>query len=561
MIKVMTELPDVYESITRPVALQVSRALLRALELPDTIQVLFPGGTEEALQPGSQANFKGEVSGFGSDSRLKIELTENTIEDRVLNTATLQKENVVVFYDPELDVRVWPVYSGTELQFQFEFRAPNRVLAKRFRDEITTRSAMLRRELMFEFNYRYLFPRQFLKLLHHVYTLRENVAGYGDTYNEWMSNHLSLKATNVASADGRNVELAIAETQTTVPGFFDFAAIVEPEQKDKETGTWTVTFNYSVTFDKIIAIAMQYPLSVHNQLIDFDYQASPIVHGFATDPYKGRRIPSSSRNDFDKLSVLYDGSLLEREPVITVPENDPWRPKFVPPATKDVLLALLQITPEDRRTLVNLDELGEYGFESPILEYVKASYRGLTRYGHSMFHVELFEGQTSIHHSKVEIDSDLNFFSKEDLDLRKVYHLRISVITDLFVLTPDARELLRQYGCAALKILGNLQLSIHGRVLDTPLMNGCLLPRREFDQIADFLRDKLYIAGHNYPHLLNVRYVHNTVGNYTIVAQRRGNYHGIDVGQKARDAAAKRAAETERATGANAGTTLPECNC
>ena len=43
------------------------------------------------------------------------------------------------------------------------------------------------------------------------------------------------------------------------------------------------------------------------------------------------------------------------------------------------------------------------------------------------------------------VDEDLNIYNEVTLDYRKVYHVRLSIVTDLSLLTPDALDRLRKH--------------------------------------------------------------------------------------------------------------------
>ncbi len=150
MPRVATEIPTTYEAILRPVVLEISRQLAVLLNLPQDISILFPGDAEEAAQHNSTLEKDGNASKFKYNQRFRVQFSENVVEDRVLATAVYQDENIPVFLDKKLAVKIKPVYSATELVLSYTYRAENRAEARKFRDDILMRTAMLRAENLHE---------------------------------------------------------------------------------------------------------------------------------------------------------------------------------------------------------------------------------------------------------------------------------------------------------------------------------------------------------------------------------------------------------------------------
>ena len=67
--------------------------------------------------------------------------------------------------------------------------------------------------------------------------------------------------------DGSKPTLVISERQLPVLGWFG-EIVVSKLGKDDESPTYTVTFDYNVQYQRIIGFVIDYPLMVHNQLLD-----------------------------------------------------------------------------------------------------------------------------------------------------------------------------------------------------------------------------------------------------------------------------------------------------
>ena len=548
MPRVATEIPETYEAIIRPVALEVVRAVCRFMNLQDGVTILFPGASEEAPMTGTTLDSDNpNPSTFGHGSRVRVEVSEQVVEDRVLTTAVHQVENLPIFLDPEIGVLIKPIYSGTELVLGFSYRADSRVAARKFRDQALLRTSSMAKENMHEISYHYAFPAVFIRLLKQIWTMREAVAGYDESFDEWMVKYLDERATNVATLTGQSSSLAIAETQVCPWGYFsDFNAIPEPESKDKESGTWFVNFEYRITFDKVVACAAEWPLVVHNQLIPFPWREKPNASGSLIDPDRRDRAPSRSRRAFDIHTNIYTDWCKKKVGGITIPEYDDYEPASIFPNTTTVAMMMMQVDADDPHAVINLGELGDYSMDPEVLEFLRLESPYINHLGASVFHVGLYAGRHPMPDGSL-VASELDVRSVDPMHLRHRYHLRIALMCDLFELTSEAATRLRNAGPACVKILSALQWNLMGNAIIPKLVAGRIVSREDFNEIA------LRINRLKYPRHNGLEHVMFTVGNYLITTNRSSEY--------ALDEAGRRSAGTGGSTSTSSGgDPIPGCD-
>jgi hypothetical protein len=167
-----------------------------------------------------------------------------------------------------------------QMEINITYRADSRVEAHRFRTDILQRFAEGRNDYFHELDYHYTIPYDQMQLLKDIHTLRESNAGYGEDFETWVNNHISPRATNIATQIATQKKVAIREKQISPMGFFDFVGTVEPAQKDREGATMNTTFQYTLTYDQVQACVIVYPLTVHGQLIPDRYYAKPNPSGY-----------------------------------------------------------------------------------------------------------------------------------------------------------------------------------------------------------------------------------------------------------------------------------------
>lgn len=540
MPRIVANVPQTYENIIRPVSIDIARQVAKMLYLPADIRVLMPGAAEVALFPNTElgANPTGNPTTFGHNERLMLEVVENPVEDRILTTAVHQKENLPFFIDPNLGVKMYPVYSGTELSFNFTYRAESRTTARRFRNDLLAHTAAMRQEILHEISYYYHVPYVFLHLLKHVHELRERVAGYDETFDKWVQDHISGNATTITDQIGENQALAIAEFQNLGMGVFQFIGTTEPEEKDKEGGTYNVMFGYRVIFDQVISAVAEWPLLVHQSLVDHQWRSTPWASGELTDPNRRRRAPSLSRHAFDYFSNVFTNPCKELlMDGYVIPNYDEWRPSFVIPNTSTLFVAMLGLDPTAPGTLFELmGDLDGYQLNPELRDFLIKEAPFMTSKATSIFDLRLYEGDYPMDDGMLSVSTpDLIVLSNAKMDLRKTYHVRLSLVNDLFTLSPGAWERLRAGGKAALQILNCLQFKLLGKAFEPKLLGGYLIPNADLRFIAQRINDL------KVPHKGGLEHVMLTLNDVVIVTHR----------------SSENVADQERSGGAEAGPADP----
>lgn len=518
MPRTATEVKETIESITRPVVYEVLRQLYPLLNLPGQTSLMIPGMVESAPNIGSTLGFSGDPNSFRYKGQLRVEVTETFIEDSVLATAIQRLEHEPIFHDPKLGVRIVPIYSATQMTLTCQYRAPNRVMAERFRDEALMRTAMLRQENLHDFHYHYSLPDSYNKLLRVIHTMRETVAPYGEDFDTWFGNHVTGRATNLTTQIGTQSQVAIAEHQIAAIGWFDFTAAPEPAVKEQDTGPYNLQFTYTLNYDKVIGCTMQWPLMVHNQIIDETYRFTPNASGVQINPDRRLRRPSLTRHALDFFTDQHM-PLANRNKGFVIPEYDDWIPNGVHPSTASVLTIMLEVTLTDPREVVSLYELGDYEIDPEILIFLRGEAPWLNQYGESVIHLTLYRDGDPLDDGSLVIDEDLNVRSRIDLDPRERYHLRVEVITDLTLLTASALKRLRENGAVCLKILLSLQERLTGCTALPTLVGGQIVSKTDLLKWAD----KINQGKCKLTNVVDYRML--TVGNYLVTAHRR-SAHG-----------------------------------
>lgn len=450
-VSINLPLSDILQTVERPVVFDVIRKLQDNLQISSKTQIRFYGEDAKAMQYNSGIT-KDEHSDnlWPHTPNLTIDVEEDHDPDRLLSTAVKGGENPPIFFDAALDTIIRPVYSSSIVKIHFTYKAADKNEATKWRNEIRTRYSMLRDIFMHDITYSYHLPEAYIAILKEIYRLRENIAGYGDTFEYWLTSRMTNRATLLTNQSGEHAFWAIAEDQNRIQGQFDFEGMPDKPAREDEPNLWATTFTYQFRYDKPINSSMVYPLVIHQQVLSTKYRYDTTVrsyqsriNSFSTSLGKLKEFEQDVR---DLTSLSNKG--------LNIPSFDGFSPRTIPTATVRVATMLACITPEDKRTLLSLKNLPEFNLRQEIIDWLAAGeYQYICQPYGSIIQLHYYEDERIQEQENIDIDANLNVSATKDFDLRKTHRIRMSLVANLNFLSFDAlRRLRRNPAVAALLI-------------------------------------------------------------------------------------------------------------
>ena len=140
--------------------------------------------------------------------------------------------------------------------------------------------------------------------------------------------------------------------------------------------------------------------------------------------------------------------------------------------------------------------------------------------GLSIFNLSLYRN-IYIVNNYLTVDSDLNVNTIGDLSLRNYYHLRLSIVTDLSLLSQDALDRLRNNGDALEIILRYLDPNAADMI---NILYNNYVTKQNLNDIIDYLNKAIMSKG-DWQHR-----GFNTVETLFITAHKESNY-ASDIGR------------------------------
>lgn len=457
MPMVSVELPESAMAITRRVATDVITQLIANTGIRDAqLSLSYNGNTEVAkLFNGSVASWgnnanQEDTAIFNQHGKVKISVSDEYDDELYSTMQTNRKEYPLLFSDRELRMYMRANYVPMVMRISVEYRAPDLQSMQSWRDGIRRKISVGQSMFTHELNYEFGMPPAFLMIINEVHKLRETKAPYGETFRTYFDARISNKFTLLTTLAGKEHHPAFVEKQMNVLGVFDFT--VPPEKQKGEGATQTVSFDYIVKYEKPIEMQLEYPTVVHNSLLPAKFRPRE------NDRLYSKMAGSKSWTNMNMDTIRLDQDVYyEAWEGIRIPHFDEWTPKFEPfIGSRNLMHALVGIDAADPTLVLDLKDLGDYQIKPLYIDFLKRHHAKLSIPYLNVFNVCMYEDDVVMPEESVLIDSDLIVRYRIPLNLRKTYRVRISIMTDLSLMTDIAINDLLNDPEVCLDVLGAL---------------------------------------------------------------------------------------------------------
>jgi len=507
MPKIIQPIPDVTDSVTRPVTFDILRRLFKDLGMSTKTLIFFPDTTGVGKQPGTSIDAQNkDVATFPHASQVVVEVDEVYEHSSLLAIAVFRPEHPFIMRDDDLEVGIKPVYTYCETSLSFKYTARDKSEAMRWRDDFRGRIAMMRDDYLMNIKYYYLYPLAFLEILKEIHRLREETAGYGDDYEKYFREHVTPKTTKLVNQAGYEGRLAVAEGQKRVIGWWDVDGMPEQGSKEGEGETWTISMTFKFAYQRPIECAMMYPLVIHNQMVDQKFRNGEKPYRL-TDTEDSHSLSTSQFAYFEAGNAVSKFNTL---PGVAIPDYDEFSPSNIIPGTMRLFTVLITIDQTNPLLLFNLKDLGEHQLDPSVIKYLEADHMNLHRPRWSLINVSLYQGPALMNEKFLRIDKDLNVYSTEPLNLRAYHHVRVSIVTRLSDLPPEVIDKARDHGDTVIKIIDAGNPDVKDRCGLPKLVNGNYISRREMERVSDCIDTDLLNKGNGngyHPHYVGILFV------------------------------------------------------
>jgi hypothetical protein len=455
-VTVNVPLSNILQSVERPVVFDIIRQVQDLTQISSKTHIRFYGEDAKAAQYNSTITQDKEQDNLWPHTEnLTIEVDEDHDPDRFMATKIAGGENRPFFYDEPLSIVMKPAYSTSLVKISFQYKASDKNQATKWRNDIRARFSMGRQQNVHDISYSYEIPPAYMELLEHIHSLRENVAGYEESFEEWFTRCSSNRIHRLTNSNGKKTLWTVTETQGDILGAFDFEGVPDKSTRDDEPNLWVSSFTYVFRYDKPIEGVMVYPVCVHQQEIAAKYRPRDNVL-----PVKkkaaGTSLESIRQFQTSERDAAYRGNL-----GLMVPEYDNFVPKSYPMGTIRAASVLVSIDPDHPKDFFHLDQMGDFDLRSAVLDFIKYSeYPYMCNQYASILQVHHFVDLQIKDQNNLYVDSDFGIRSKTDLDLRREHRIRLGLVANLNYLPLAALQRLKDNPVAAIVLLTSINSAI-----------------------------------------------------------------------------------------------------
>lgn len=424
-----------YENITRPVAMSIARDVMRICDIDQKTPLYMPGEFDQINQPGTALGETQEIR-WSSNSRLVVVADDSIKNDAVLTGTEMENEQPPFLEDRRLGLSLRPIYVTSDLSLVFKYTCATRQEAIYWRDEMALKRKRNRTSISHEIEYDIPISDGTLGTLAHLYELRENIAGYGESFPEWFKSTQCVPFHLIGTLDGRQdtLSMMVKQKQSSITGYFDFSDIPK-ERKTAGNSTWEIEFTYNLQYDRCTHLYFVYPMVVHQQHIGADFFDS-------TPRFSVEELDKNGSIGIKALDTMNEWVNYYPAPTggLRVPYYDEWiPPKSSQPAyTVPIISWMIVLDPADPQDILDLSALPDMTFIQEIDTLFRQAPQKLTVRGQSPVLFTLYCNDIPMAQEVLTIDEHLRVRATRPLELRYSYHLRMSFVTNYGVYLPDA---------------------------------------------------------------------------------------------------------------------------
>jgi hypothetical protein len=191
---------------------------------------------------------------------------------------------------------------------------------------------------------------------------------------------------------------------------------------------------------------------VHNQLLDARFYAATKPYEIEDQPLRGGLSTMILRNWTYEARASYAWRC---RPGIPIPQFDDWLPDDNPQLL-NLMRIMIARDPTNPHDILNLTELGVYSLHDETLDYMRQYPVGLVRAGESMFVVQLWDGRQLVNANQLIVGNNLSISTMYPLDVRRQYHLTLSILRDVRRLSKGGIQRLSKHGELAVTVMSLL---------------------------------------------------------------------------------------------------------
>lgn len=455
-------LHDDHHTIRRKVALQMVNNVLRHMEIPETVDIMYKGQQDKLMTWNS--NVDGDTNrpiNFGNNGKIEVELKENYESDHINEMTLRMGQYPNIWCHPDYPVAIRINYSPVTLEMQFSYSSSSAESGFSFRSECSRLVALDKIMMVESAEYILTFPKLLDKYMRLFYGLENNVEPMTISYDEWLTKYSVDNAANImTNIKGEGGHPVFKERQVDLLGVLGLMDKIQGEKREYHPGD-VYDLQYQLHFNMPVSMTLFFPVSIYNQRLH--PRIVPRIEAARTgtmNHVQYSRLQGALTQINDQYGYKNHASFTANQGII-VPMGDDWGSFFASRYGRSVLTYLIKIDKEDegaeRIGILRWMDVEKYlrvgnGFKRFLLENPQS----LKDYRNGILHVELARGNEQTDAKHVIIEKNLTVWCNFPYTRKDTVHARYTVPSTYANHTEDFFKVISTYTDTVIDIFGHL---------------------------------------------------------------------------------------------------------
>lgn len=382
------------------------------------------------------------------DEYMIVEIAEDSSEGFDLNLVNNTPGTYPVYYDSEINAKILPVLHKRDITMTIKYvnKSKSKVNAVLNRVRLMSSSDGMYKTHALEYHYG--IDTYVLGLVSNINDLKNLRLPQAVELEEYIQATFDNRVDYVNSLDGNvnKMSIAIREAQLEVIGYITGDVSNLKKEFDESTSTYSISLEYKFSYDKPIALLMQYPIIVFNTPIDKRYRVKPI-HKL---PKLGLRTKDSSAY-YDTFSEKIEKMVKPNDNYVHIPIEDNYEVPKLNDNYNRLFSVLNAVDINNPNLLFYLDELPNIHLKDSIIEYIKQDKDNLSKQYGGLLYFELYNYTKCQYGNRIVIEvvnevingvntERVKLTTTKPMVIKGEYRVVVSVLNKLYNMETTAKD-------------------------------------------------------------------------------------------------------------------------
>ena len=441
MIHFNLPLPGIDTYITAPVAKCIVKDLIQWSKLKNLYSINRSTDTEYINSFWNVGENQRELN--SATVSLEYTYEEEYDESRLATTRIRNNDRKFILLD-ENGFSIQPLTIETNLRMNVKFKSKNESDIKRIINDLRFTLITDSQATLHTIFYKYYLPETLDPLIITLTDLKNKALDTSITPIEYLKSITDSRVTLISDVGGTKLQVGFKEIIHGVLGKFVSELTNLKSDYDKQTGYYSLDFEYLITYDKVFSLDVNYRKMFYNQFLPPEFITMVSNHQYK----KGNLTEIQQVEEHFSAAPEPVKNILKRlrgRDYIHIPEIDNHK-EYSCNLGIPIFSALIQVDKENPNYLFNLKDLGDYYLEPNLIKFLEESeYPYIAKHLESVFQIHLYENDKKISTDDITVDKELNIFRETPMDISKQYRVLFCIINRVPILSSKAQIRLTKY--------------------------------------------------------------------------------------------------------------------